>query len=203
VAAEDEGGHVLDRNAQLVGQEVAEPRRVEHAGHADDHVGRQAAGLLQHPDHGVQRVRDADHEGVGTVLLDALAGGLHDLGVGVQEVVSAHARPARDAGGDDHHVGALDRRVGVGAGHLGVEPLDRRGLREVERLALGNALDDIEEGNVAQLLEAGQQCQSAADLPGADQRDLIACHDVPSLGLSRFSGFAANATAGREPLPRP
>jgi malate dehydrogenase len=38
VAAEHEGGHVLDRDAELFGQEVAEAGGVEHAGHADDLV---------------------------------------------------------------------------------------------------------------------------------------------------------------------
>ena len=38
VAAEHEGGHVLDRNLEFFGEEIAEARRVEHAGHADDLV---------------------------------------------------------------------------------------------------------------------------------------------------------------------
>ena len=36
VAAEHEGGDVFDADVQLFGDEGAEARRVEHAGHADD-----------------------------------------------------------------------------------------------------------------------------------------------------------------------
>src|SRR5262249_50405337 len=36
VSAEHEGGHVLDRDVELVGEEKAKACRVEHAGHADD-----------------------------------------------------------------------------------------------------------------------------------------------------------------------
>ena len=68
VAAEHEGGDVLDRDVELLGEEIAEARRVEHAGHADHLVVRQAGDLLQRPDHGVERVGDADDEGVGRVL---------------------------------------------------------------------------------------------------------------------------------------
>ena len=52
-------------------------------------------------------------------------------------------------------------------------------LRDIERLALGDALGigDVEQDDVAQFLQAGQQRQRAADLPGADQRDLLASHE--------------------------
>jgi hypothetical protein len=67
------GVHVFNRDAGLFGEEVAEARRVEHAGHADDLVVRQAREFLQRPDHRVERIGDADDEGVRGVLLDALA----------------------------------------------------------------------------------------------------------------------------------
>ena len=54
----------------------------------------------------------------------------------LEQVVAAHAGLARHAGGDDADVGAVDRLVGGGAGELGVEAVDRRGLGEIERLAL-------------------------------------------------------------------
>ena len=137
--------HVLDRDAELLGEEVAEARRVEHAGHADHHVARQAGDLLQRPDHGVERVGDDDDEGVGRVLLDAGADLLHHLEVDADEVVAAHAGLARHAGGDDADVGAVDVGVGVGAAQLAVEALDRARLGEIERLALRQALDDVED----------------------------------------------------------
>jgi hypothetical protein len=83
---------------------------------------------------------------------------------------------ARDAGGDDDDVGALDVGIVVGAGDDGIVSLDRRPLDDVERLALRHALDDIDENYIAELLQPGKERQRAADLPGADQRDLVACH---------------------------
>ena len=120
---------------------------------------RQAAALLQRPDHGVERIGDADDEGVGRVFLDAGADLLHHLEVDAEQIVAAHARLARHAGGDDADVGALDRLVGIGAGKRGVEAFDRGGLDEIERLALRNALHDVEQDDVAELLEP-DQCAS-------------------------------------------
>jgi hypothetical protein len=44
-------------------------------------------------------------------------------------------------------------------------------------LAAGYAFDDVEEDDVAQLLEADEMRERAADHAGADQRDLLARHD--------------------------
>ena len=183
MAAQHEGAHILDRDAHVMGKEQAEARAVEHARHADDAVMRQAAGLAHHPDHDVERVGDGDDESVRAIGLDVLADGGDDLGVGADEIVAAHAGLAREAGGDDHDIGAGDDGVVVATGELGVEALDRRGLGDVERLPLRNAVDDIEEHDVAQLLEARQQSKRAADLPGADKRDLVACHHGTSFVL--------------------
>ena len=71
-----------------------------------------------------------------------------DALVGRDEVVAAHAGLARQAGGDHDDVGVRGRVVGVGAGHAGVELLDRGRLHDVERLALRDALDDVDEGDV-------------------------------------------------------
>ena len=64
MTAQHEGGNIFHRDVQLLGQEVAEARAVQHAGHADDLVMRQAGELAQRPHHGVQRIGDADHKGV-------------------------------------------------------------------------------------------------------------------------------------------
>ena len=53
----------------------------------------------------------------------------------------------------------------VGAGERGVEALDRRGLGDVERLALRDAFGDVEQDDVAEFLEADQMGERAADLP--------------------------------------
>ena len=81
----------------------------------------------------------------GRVFLDAGADLLHHLEVDAEQIVAAHARLARHARGDDADRGALDRLVGVGAGEMGIEAVDRRGFREIERLALRDALSDVEQ----------------------------------------------------------
>ncbi len=112
----------------------------------------------------------------GAYLLDAGADLLHHLEVDAEEIVAAHAGLARHAGGDDAHVGAVDRVVGIGAGELGIEAVDRRGLGEIERLALRDALGDVEQHDVAELLEADEMGERAADLAGTDQCNLGTRH---------------------------
>ena len=92
-----------------------------------------------------------------------------------------------------HHVGALDGGIGRGAGELGVEAGDRRGLGDIERLALGNALDDVEQDDVAEFLEAGEMGERAADLPGADERDRRTGHGLRD--PLRGCGIAAERAA--------
>ena len=159
-----------------MGEEVAKPRRIEHARHAHDLVAGQAARLLQGPDHRVQRVGYADHEGVGRVFLDARAHLLHHLEIDLQQIVAAHAGLAGNAGGHNHHIGVPDPGVFTGTGEIRIEALDRRGLGDIERLAHGHALDDVKQNNVAEFLEADQMGQRAADHASADQRNPVARH---------------------------
>ena len=59
---------------------------------------------------------------------------------------------------------------------MGIEAVDRRGLDQIERLALGNAFGDVEQHDVAQLLETDEMGERAADLAGTDQRNLGTRH---------------------------
>ena len=174
---------------------MPEARAVEHAGHAADLLRRQAREFLQGPDHRVERVGDADDEGVGRIGGDAFAHGLHDLEVDAQKVVAAHARLARHAGGDDADIRAGD--IGVGSCvplSAGVEPFGGAGFGDVERLALGGAFGDVEQDDIAQFLERGEMGKRAADLSRADQRDLGSGHGIVSGRLE--------SRAGRSPKPR-
>ncbi len=60
VAAENESSDVLNGNVEFLGEEEAKARAIENARHADDLVGRKAGKLLQRPNHGVERIGDAD-----------------------------------------------------------------------------------------------------------------------------------------------
>ena len=65
--------------------------------------------------------------------------------------------------------------------NLGVEIVDRRGLGDVERLALRDAFHDVEHHDVAELFEADEVGERAADLAGADQRNLVTRHGGKTL----------------------
>ena len=177
MAAENEGGDVLDGDLEFFGEEEAEAGRVEHAGHADDHVLRQAGELLQRPDHRVERVGDADDEGVRRILLDAGADLFHDLEVDAEQVVAAHAGLAGNTGSDDADVGTFDRSVVAGTRQRGIEAFDRRGLGDIEALALRDTVGNVEEDDVAQLLQAGEMRQRATDHARTNKCDLLAGHE--------------------------
>ena len=193
MAAQHEGSDVLDRDLEFLGQEIAEACRIEHAGHTDHLVVRQTRNLAQHPHHRIERIGDADDEGVGRILLDALGDLRDDLGVDADQVVAAHARFARYAGGHDDDVGPGDRFVAVDALIGGVHTLDRGQFGDIQALALGNALDDVEQNHVAQLLEADQVGQRSADVPGADECDFAACHKE-RLPVDAFAGCEPRLT---------
>jgi hypothetical protein len=162
--------------------------------------------FAQRPDHRVERVGDADHEGVGRVVADAFANGLHHLEVDAEQVIAAHAGLARHAGRHDDDVRACDVLVIVGADDLGVKAFDRAALRKVESLALGHAFHHVEQDDVAQFLLRGQMRQSATDVTRADQRDLLACHVLygpfPESSRDKRSSVAGKAPDGGPPRPR-
>ncbi len=117
---------------------------------------RKAGIFLQRPDHDVERVGDADDEGLGRIFGDAGAHLRHDLEIDFEQIVAAHAGLARHAGGDDADIGAVDRLIFVGAGELGIEAFDRARLGDIEGFALRKALGDVEDDDVAQFLEAAR-----------------------------------------------
>jgi hypothetical protein len=133
----------------------------------------------------------------GSVGLDALADGLHDLQVDADQVVAAHARLAGNTRRDDAYVGARDVGVVVGAleGDVGAD--DGGGLGDIERLALGRALGDVEQDDVAQRFARGHVCQGAADHAGADKGDLRASHRFHL----REEGVRCDIAVGRRSRP--
>src|SRR5690606_15202682 len=122
VPAQQQGLHALHAAPDLLGEEGAVAGGVEHARLADDLARREAAGLPGDVDHRIQRGGDDDLGGGGGVRGDLLGDAADDLGVLGDEVVAAHARLARQAGGDDDVVAPLGRLVAGGAGDAGVEP---------------------------------------------------------------------------------
>ncbi len=60
-----------------------------------------------------------------------------------------------------------------------MEALLRTGLAEIERLALRDTFGNVEENDIAKLFQRGDMGERSADLSGADQCDLWACHVFP------------------------
>ena len=90
------------------------------------------------------------------------------------------------------------RGIVVDAGEAGVEALDRRGLGDVETLALRNAFGNIEQDDVAEFLEADQMGERAADHAGADEGDLVACHVGSFPFVRKPPGTGAAGSVGPE-----
>ena len=116
---------------------------------------------------------------------ECLAGLLHDgpddPGVLGQQVVAAHPRLAGQPRGDDDDVRPGGVRVVVRAGDPGVVADDRGGLGQVERLALRQPLDDVDQDDVGQAGLGDPLGGRRADVAGADDGDLVAGHGVMEL----------------------
>ena len=161
---------------------------------------------MQGPNHGVERIGDADDEGIGGMAFDSVGDRLHHLQIDAEQIVPAHAWLARDARSDDHDIGAGYGAVIIGAADMRVETGDRSGLRQVERFTLRRPFRDIEEDDVAQFLEADKMGKRAADLTCADQCDLFSPHRNASAQLlccvatmrsdafANYSGFCMPAS---------
>ena len=116
--------HVTHRDAEFFGEEITEAGAIKHASHADHFVLRQSGGFLQSPHHRIERIGDADHEGVGGILLQACANLFHDLQIDAQKIVAAHAGLARHTGRHNHDIGTGNRFIGIGTGIMGVKPVN-------------------------------------------------------------------------------
>src|SRR5205085_6122947 len=87
---------------------------------------------------------------------------------------------ARSPGRDDDEVGALGLVVAVRAEDVRLVPEDRGRLVHVERLALREVLDDVDEHDVG-VVAAGHLLRARrADVSGADDRDLRPQTRTPS-----------------------
>ena len=85
-----------------------------------------------------------------------------------------------------------------------VEALDGAGLADVEPLAARHALDDVEQDDVAQLLEADEVGERAADHARADQRDLGARHCLMLPCCAALRNLSSQPMRfGVRPLPPP
>ena len=172
--AQNKGVHVFDAAIKFPSEEGRKACAVENARHADDFVVRQAGKFAQRPNHRVQWIGNADHEGLGAIVLNAFANRLHHLQIDTEQIIAAHPRLARNASGHDYNVSASDIGIIVRAGDFGVKPFDRAALRKVERFSLRHTLGNVEQYDVAHFLLRCEVGERAANHARADQRDLFA-----------------------------
>jgi hypothetical protein len=104
----------------------------------------------------------------GDDLLDDAA---DDLGVLEEQIVPGHPGLAREARGDHDDVGVGGLVVAVGADEGRVVSMNGTGLRQIERLALRDALDHGDQHDVAQFLLDCILGDGGADVAGAHYRD--------------------------------
>ena len=144
----------------------------------------QAGSFAQNPNHRIQRVGDTDDKCVRAVFLDTFADRFHDGRVDAKEIVTAHARLAGDASCYDDNIGTLEGGVSVGALDGAIKTFNRRRFRQVQRLALRNAFNNVEKNDISQFFKSCEMCKCSTNIAGADEGDLVACHvPVPLLNF--------------------
>jgi hypothetical protein len=159
--------------AGLLGDEPREARAVEHARHAD-HALAGEPGLDAHQvHHRVERVGDDDHERLGRVVAHVLRHRRDDLAVGLEQVRAAHARLARQAGGDDEDVRAA-RVLGMPVPTTRApKPSTAAIWLRSSAMPLRASFEDVDDDDLGgELLLRAQLRARHADVAGAYDRDL-------------------------------
>ena len=178
VAAEEHGVDVFDRDVEFHRDESAEARGVENARLTDDAFRREFRDFEHALGHRVERVADDDNDRVRARFRDLFGDGGDDLRVGGEEVVAAHARFARNAGGNDDDVAVRGVGVIVRAGDVGVVAEKRGGFEQVESFTFRHiaGLRDVQKDDVAQVGHSAVLRGGGADVARSDDADLRSSH---------------------------
>src|SRR5207237_7426966 len=129
------------------------------------------------------RVREATDHACARALDTLLRDRLHDRLVRRDEVVAGHARRARPARRDHDDLGSLRLVVAVRAEDIRLVPEHRARLVHVERLALREVRDDVDEDDVRVVAARELLRARRADVAGADDRHLVPHTRTPSLSM--------------------
>ena len=132
---------------------------------------------------------------------------LHDVVVGVEQVVAAHARLARNTGRDHDDVRVRGVGVVVGPDDERIALLDGHGFEQVEPLALGHAFDDVDQYHIGQLFGGDPVRGSGAHVSRTDYGHFLA-HGVSFRWPQEFfttgeNGGHGGAISPPSPPPRP
>ena len=173
MSAHEQRLDVLDGHAQLHRDEGAVTGRIKHPGHAHHALARKTARHVRDVCHNVERIRHDDDDRIGAVFDELLRDRFDDRGVLGEQVVAAHARLARQAGRDYADIRPGGVGVIIRPAHAGIEEVDGRRLLHIERFALGQALDDIDQDDFPDHVfscDAVGDCR--ADVSGSNDGDL-------------------------------
>src|SRR4030095_7827693 len=97
----------------------------------------------------------------------------HNLSVGLEQIVAAHAGLARQPCRNDHNIGVISLVVGIAADHAHVETFDWRCLRQVQRFALWHTLNNVDQHDIAKFLCGGPVGGCRTNITCANNSNLI------------------------------
>jgi hypothetical protein len=134
---------------------------------------------------------------------------LHNSRVRFHEVVTAHARLARKSCGDNYHIAVCSVGVIVCASDVCVIKLDGARFEQVERLALGDPLSDVDKHNIAQFLCGSPMGRCGSYVSCTYDGNLVApwhfAEKFPSRGLGpdiRYNKFGRNCVQDEKTFRR-
>ena len=156
--------HVRWIAAELFADGERKTRGIEHAAHAHQAIAGQSRLLIRKIGHDIERIGDADIDGIGRILDSLIDDRRHDARVHAEQVFARHARLASDARGDDHHIGIGSRSIVVRARNTYRELLDRTHVHHIERLALWQTFGHIDQDHIGEILACDDMCCSRADV---------------------------------------
>ncbi len=194
VSAENERRDVFDGRAGLPRDERSEAGGVEDAGHAEHAFARKTRGCARHVTHGVERIGDDDDHRLGSDVDHPARHVGDDPLVRRHEIVAAHSGCSSEPRGDHHDRRSCRGSIVVRADDVGLVAEQGAHLIDVEGLALGQPVLDVDQDDVRVVRTGDRFCAGRPDVPGADDRELgSGAHRSDSAAPRR--AISASATA--------
>ena len=180
MTAEQQRLNVFHRATEFHREERAESRDIEATRLAEHAMGWESRSLPRGVDHRVEWIGKNDDHSLRRELRDLFRDARDDAHVGLDEIITAHAGLARNARGDHNDFTSFDERVVASTLDVAIESLDGRGLIEIKRLALGHAVCNINEHDVAEFFGSGPHCTRCTGIAGPDDRNFCTTHVTSS-----------------------
>ncbi len=108
------------------------------------------------------------------MLYHLLGDGLHHFVIRQQQIVAAHARLPRQAGGDHYYVRIRGRLIIVRAGDAHVVAFNRAGLEHVQPFSDRHSFHHVDQHDVRKLFEGDIQGAARAHISAAYHGHFIA-----------------------------